>query len=184
MTQNDWQGKLVRLRAVEPDDWKAFQAWDQDSDLQRLGWMVHFPRSDEGARDWTRQQSLLSPQEDNYRWVIENSEGQAVGSVNTHGCDRRSGTFEFGITIGREHWRNGYGSDAIRVLLRYFFGERRYQKVTSFVYDFNEGSLALHREFGFVDEGRIRRALYTGGAYHDSIVLGMTAEEFFERHAR
>jgi len=184
MTQHDdiWQGDLVRLRGVEPDDWPLFQALDRDTGVQREGYWITFPRSDERARKWALETSAAKPEDDNYRWVIESGDGTPVGSLNTHGCDARNGTFEFGITIAREHWGNGYAPDAIRLLLRYFFGERRYQKATSFVYEFNGRSLAMHRKLGFQDEGRIRRSHFTNGRHFDTFVLGMTAEEFFERH--
>ena len=182
MTEDAWQGELVRLRAVEPGDWQLFRALDRDTGVQRDGHLVPFPRSDERARQWALETSTAKPEGDNYRWVIEISDGTPVGSLNTHGCDARNGTLEFGITIGREHWGKGYASEAIRLLLRYFFGERRYQKANSSIYEFNARSLAMHRKFGFQDEGRIRRSLFTNGRHFDTLVLGMTAEEFFERH--
>lgn len=47
------------------------------------------------------------------------------------------------------HWRRGYASDAICIVLRYYFEELRYQKCTVSVYDFNESSLRLHEWLGF-----------------------------------
>lgn len=182
VAEDGWQGERVRLRGVEPDDWRLFQALDRDTGIQRDGYWVTFPRSDERARQWALETSLAKPEGDNYRWVIEAINGMPAGSLNTHGCDTRNGTFEFGITIAREHWGNGYAPDAIRLLLRYFFGERRYQKANSFVYEFNRRSLAMHRKFGFKDEGRIRRSIVTNGQHFDTLILGMTAEEFSERY--
>jgi hypothetical protein len=31
MTNNIWQGERVRLRAVEPDDWRHFFTWNEDT---------------------------------------------------------------------------------------------------------------------------------------------------------
>ena len=28
-----WQGRLVRLRAIEPDDWLVYFAWNQDNEM-------------------------------------------------------------------------------------------------------------------------------------------------------
>jgi RimJ/RimL family protein N-acetyltransferase len=61
------------------------------------------------------------------------------------------------------------------------FRELRYQKANATVYAFNEGSLALHRKLGFVEEGRIRRNHFTNGEYHDEFWFGITREEFEER---
>ncbi|WP_268251865.1 hypothetical protein [Litorilinea aerophila] len=35
---------------------------------------------------------------------------------------------------------------------------------------------------GFRQEGRLRRMIYTGGQFHDVLLLGLTAEEFREHH--
>ncbi|MGE5595861.1 MAG: GNAT family N-acetyltransferase [Hyphomicrobiales bacterium] len=182
--QSAWQGKLVRLRAIEPGDWEVFQAWDADTDANRHGWRVHFPRSAGATRAWAEQESRKerSDADDTFRFVVETLDGVPVGSLNVHDADRLNGTFEYGINIAREHWAHGYAADAIIVVLRYFFRERRYQKANATVYAFNERSLALHRKLGFVEEGRLRRMHYTGGEYHDEYWFGMTAEEFEARY--
>ncbi len=46
------------------------------------------------------------------------------------------------------------------------------------MYAFNEPSIKLHEKLGFTLEGRVRRAHFSGGSYHDELLYGMTAEEF------
>jgi RimJ/RimL family protein N-acetyltransferase len=110
--------------------------------------------------------------------VIENNEGQHVGSIGTFECDPRVGTFKYWIVLMWRFWRQGYGSEAIKIVLRYYFRELRYQKVTSQIYSFNEPSLRLHEKLGFVREGRLRRMVYTNGQFYDQLMFGMTCEEF------
>ena len=98
--------------------------------------------------------------------------------LNITNADRRNGVFEYGIALGRAHWRKGYASDAIRLILNYFFRELRYQKALVTVYGFNEASLRLHQKLGFQIEGRMRRMIFSHGSLHDEIVLGLLAEEF------
>ncbi|MET8810239.1 hypothetical protein [Streptomyces sp. NPDC004546] len=43
-----WTGKRIRLRAIEPDDWTVSMRFA--SDEERLGDLVHPPRSAEGYR--------------------------------------------------------------------------------------------------------------------------------------
>jgi len=175
---NIWQGQLVRLRAVEPGDADAYFEWSQDTDLARADSFISFPESREAVRKWTAEQSTREPKDDDCRWTIVTLNGEPVGTINTHTCDRRVGSFRYGVAIGRRHWRKGYATEAIRLVLRYFFHELRYQKCTVEVYSFNEGSLQLHRVLGFRDEGRLRRTVYTDGQYYDEVLLGITAEEF------
>jgi RimJ/RimL family protein N-acetyltransferase len=110
--------------------------------------------------------------------VIALPDGTAVGNVSTHHCDRRVGSFSYGINTLREHRGRGYASDAIRILLRYFVLELRYQKVTVGIFDFNETSIHLHRRLGFQAEGRLRRMTYGDGRFADRLIFGLLAEEF------
>ncbi|MFZ6026209.1 MAG: GNAT family N-acetyltransferase [Chloroflexota bacterium] len=177
---NLWQGQRVRLRAFEPQDWVVFSQWDLDSDTARDCYWVPFPKSQEAARKWAAERALAEPKSDAFDFVIENLAGELVGNINSLCCDGRNGTFQYGLAIRREHWRKGYAAEAICLLLRYYFQELRYQKVTVEVYAFNEASIKLHEKLGFVHEGRMRRMIFTHGQYHDVLMLGMTAEEFAE----
>lgn len=177
---NIWQGERVRLRAVEPEDWKIFNQWDLDSDMARECYWVPFPKSQEAARKWALDLSLEAPKGDNFRFVIENERGEFVGTINTQDCEPRNGTFSYGVAIRREHQRQGYAAAAIRVVLRYFFRELRYQKCNVGIYDFNAASIKLHESLGFQHEGRQRRVYFTAGKYHDEINMGITREEYEE----
>jgi RimJ/RimL family protein N-acetyltransferase len=179
---NIWQGERVRLRAIEPEDWKIFNDWDLDSDTARDCYWVPFPKSQEAARKWALDLSLTAPKADVFDFVIENLQGEFVGVINTHDCDARNGTFKYGLAIRREHQRQGYASEAIRLVLRHFFQELRYQKVTVDVYAYNKASIKLHEKLGFQHEGRVRRVIFTRGAYHDSLILGLTIDEWREMH--
>lgn len=173
-----WQGERVRLRAVREADWESFEAWNQDDELGRSGSWIPFPQTPEATRRWTEETSAAGAENDGFRWIVEQLDGTPVGTILTHGCDRRVGTFSYGVSLAREHWRHGYATEAIRLVLRYFFEELRYQKVTVQVYAFNEGSIALHERLGFQQEGRLRRLVYTGSQHHDVLIYGMTREEF------
>lgn len=175
---NIFAGKLVRLRAVEPSDWENHNEWDQDTDLGKLAYEIPFPQSVAAIRRWAETEAYRPPDHDEFRFQIETLDGVQVGTINTHDCDLRCGTFMYGLALSSMYQRKGYGSEAIRLVLRYFFDERRYQKCTVEVYSFNQPSQRLHEHLGFTLEGRLRRMIYTGGQYHDVLIYGLTCEEF------
>ncbi|HEX6817039.1 MAG TPA: GNAT family N-acetyltransferase [Ktedonobacterales bacterium] len=177
-SRNLFEGKLVRLRGVEPEDADTFHTWNADTEAARSGYRIPFPVSREQQRQWAARVALQEGADDTFLFLIETLACEAVGSLSTHACDRRNGTFSYGVFIAAEHRHHGYAHDAIHLLLDYFFRELRYQKATVRIYSFNEPSLALHMRLGFVQEGRLRRMIFTGGQFHDEILLGMTAEEF------
>jgi RimJ/RimL family protein N-acetyltransferase len=181
-SRNIFEGQLVRLRGIEPEDWETFHTWNADSEAARTGYWIPFPGSKERERQWAAKLATQDGTDDKFYFVVETLAGEIVGSISANACDRRNSTFSYGIYIARQFWRKGYATEAIRLLLGYFFRELRYQKVTAHVYSFNAASLALHERLGFVREGCLRRMRYTGGQYFDEVLFGMTAEEFAARH--
>ena len=178
MSANGWEGERVRLRGVDPSDWEHFQRWALDGEAQRHGWMENMPRGAEAAKKAATERSAASPEDDNYFMVIETLDGVPVGGLNTHACDKLNRRFEYGISIDREHWGGGYAADALRVLFRFMFEERGYNKVNAWVYAFNVRSQRFHEKFGMVLEGRPRQMHLSGGVFHDELLFGMTAAEF------
>lgn len=186
MKLNFWVGEKVRIRAVEPADAGTFFKYlsDYDDESDRFCDEIHFPSSQAAMIARVENNSRNVAANDEFMWIIENQQGVAVGCINTFQCNRRVGTFKYGLGITREFWGNGYAKDAIKIVLKYYFRELRYQKVTIYIYSFNERSIKLHESLGFKFEGRIRRAVYTNGNYYDEIIYGMTFEEFEETYKK
>lgn len=177
---NVFDGQRIRLRAIELDDWEFFYRLDAvTTDFGRMTDEIWFPNSKARAQMWAAEQAKSYADHDQFRFRIETvASGEIVGTLNTHGTDARVGCFRYGLAIAPEHQRKGYASEAIRLVLRYFFDERRYQKVNAEVYSFNVASIRLHECLGFTLEGRLRRVVYTGGQFHDALLYGMLREEF------
>src|SRR5690606_510726 len=179
---NIFQGKLVRLRAIEPSDWEILYEWDQtDSDGARMSYEISFPVPREEAKARTERESKYTAESDVFRFQIERLDRELVGNIGVHTLNRRCGTFMYGLYIAPTHRQQGYASEAIALLLRFYFHERRYQKVNTEVYSFNEPSIRLHERLGFVLVGRMRRMQYSGGQFHDTLIYGMTREEYDAR---
>ena len=172
----------MRLRGVEPEDWEQFHGFDQDSLSARSADILRPPRSEAGTRQWAEESATTKVTGDDFGLAIENLDGDVVGHLSTSGTDSRAGRFSYGVAIGRAFHRRGYASDAIILLLRYMFGERRYHKAEAEVYAYNESSLALHDHLGFQREGRLRDHEFFGGRHYDVMIFGLTADEFATQH--
>lgn len=175
---NFWQGKRIRLRAVEPADATTFYQWNQNSERARNLDFVWPPLSLAAVTAWAEEQSQKKLENDAYHWVVETTEGVPVGSIVTHDCNSRNGTFGYGVDIAPDHQHKGYASEAVRLVLKFYFRELGYQKATVAVHAYNEPSIRLHQQLGFQREGTLRRMVFTRGEYYDLVYFGMTAEEF------
>jgi RimJ/RimL family protein N-acetyltransferase len=182
-----WVGDRVQLRGYEPDDAEAKAEFDAHSADQRSGWKAFPPRSSVARKAWIEETAGKNHEGDAVQFslaIARRSDDHIVGGITSHGVDMVNGTFSFGISVGDEHKGQGYAGEAVLLLLRYMFDERRFQKCETTVYDYNTASLALHRKLGFVEEGRKRRHLFLGGGYHDAVLFGMTVEEFHELYPK
>lgn len=179
---NYWEGKKVRLRALEPVDAKYFFHWNLDSERARNYDFIWPPQSMVSIQAWVDEQSKRKLENDAFIWIIENKNGEPVGSIQTHTCNPRYGTFSYGIDIDTEHRHQGYASEAILIVLKYYFEELRYQKVSVWVYSDNEASIRLHEKLGFQKEGQHRRMFFSAGNYVDELWFGLTVEEFHQLH--
>ena len=182
--QNLFEGHLVRLRAIEPSDAETLFRHRQDTEISRRDARIQWPRSLATIR-----QRLENPGDgqstDDIQLAITTLDNQLVGGIDVQSTDRRNGTFSIGIGLAeRSAWGKGYAKEAMLLILRAMFHERRYQKCNIGVYAFNVRALALYRRLGFQEEGCIRRNYFPNGEYHDEILLGMTREEFDARYPK
>lgn len=181
MSKNFWETERIRLRGVEPEDWEVHYHWNMDSDMQRDLSQLQFPENKALAKKWAEESSIKTPDSDNFHMEIElNETKEVIGMIAAHHADRRNGTFKFGIAIRQEFQRKGFATEAIVLLLRYFFNELRYQKCHVDIHGWNEDSIRLHEKLGFQKEGQVRRANYAMGKYYDRYIYGITLEEFRE----
>jgi RimJ/RimL family protein N-acetyltransferase len=176
--ENYWQGKTIRLRAVEIEDAEVFVKWNLDSERGRFLDFLWPPQSVDAIKNWVATATLGKLENDSFTWVIETLDHEPAGTISTHDCDLRNGTFSFGIDIAAQYRRKGYAREAIGLVLNYYFNELRYQKVTVPIHSDNAASVALHEKLGFQLEGRFRRMMYTAGRFIDVFWYGLTAEEF------
>lgn len=149
----------------------------------RRGSRLDLPRSAESYRAWAKEQAVAKCDDDRFRLAVEaTATGELVGTVGSHRTGPRSGWFEFDVTIDADHRRKGYAAEAVVLLLRFMFAERRYHKCLAAVLAHNEASLALFRRLGFTEEGRLREHVFFAGRHHDLVMMGMLAGEFDQRH--
>lgn len=83
------------------------------------------------------------------------------------------------ILIGeRDYWGKGYGTDAMRVFMRYAFQEWNLHRLSLRVFGFNQRALRSYEKCGFVYEGVNRNALNKMGQRWDEVWMGITRGEW------
>ncbi|KAG9943828.1 N-acetyltransferase GCN5, partial [Aureobasidium melanogenum] len=90
---------------------------------------------------------------------------------------KRKGVTEIGYLVAREALGNGYGREAVSLLIKKLFaeGERR---IVADVDPENKASIALLTALGFKLEGHLRAEWETHIGIRDSLIYGLLIEEW------
>lgn len=179
------EGDLVRLRAIEPEDAARMKEWMNDRQVTRYLGSGLYPTSLAEERRWAEEAARGNSFADVRLAIETKAEGLHIGNCGLHQGSPEHRKARLGIVIGEKaYWGKGYGSDAVRCLLRLAFERMNLHRVELTVLDFNERARACYRKCGFVEEGRMRRDRFVDGRYVDLIVMGILREEWETEVAR
>ncbi|CAG9622301.1 GNAT family N-acetyltransferase [Sutcliffiella rhizosphaerae] len=161
-----WQDDKVRLRAIQPEDWKEDYTSKFDTPARRLlECAIELPPTIPGSKKFTEDNADFTSTNGRIMFTIENIDGTSIGGINLNSIDERNGTFSIGIVVDKEYRGKGYGLSAMRILLKYAFLERRLNKFNDYVLEGNVGSAKMMKKLGCVQEGVRRQVVYINGQY-------------------
>ena len=89
---------------------------------------------------------------------------------------------DVGIDIAPRFQRRGYGTEALRWVLRWGFKHAHLHRIGIRTLGWNEGALRLYQNLGFVLESRERQLWWYDGRWWDDLGLGMLEDEWRERY--
>ena len=171
------EGTLVRLRAREPEDLEDAYKWVNDREVTLWLTSLRYPVSRKDEQKWIDEVPTNSFGD--VRLAIETKDGKHIGGINLHRVnpeDRKAG---LGIMIGeKDHWSNGYGTDAVKTLLAFAFDEMNLHRVWLHVFADHERAISCYQKCGFREEGRLRQEVYQAGRYYDVVLMGVLENEF------
>lgn len=172
-------GNSIILRAWERDDaqvrWEADRTAD-DTEPKLRDW--HEPPKPLAQREAEADERVASSDESVVALIIE-ADGRAVGDINLFNIDERNRSAMLGLSIWRTEDRGrGYGTDAVRALVRWAFRQKNLHRIELGVAPHNERAVRVYERVGFVAEGRRRESHYEDGRYVDDIIMGLLRSDF------
>lgn len=167
----------MTLRAVERRDLERLNQFNNDVEIEVLGGGDP-PIPQSLARLETHFDAGLGDKErDGTNFAIE-VDGTCIGGCALFNFDEVARVCEIGITIGdRAFWGQGYGGEAIELLVGYGFRHFNLHKICLTVHGENERAIRAYRRAGFVEEGRLREHVWSDGAYRDLVHMGLLRAE-------
>src|SRR5687768_9973987 len=165
-------GEHVILRAFERDDAERCYRWMNDPNIVRT-LKSRYPIAFQNEIEWLDRAMHGSSSDAERHFAIERKDDRThIGNASIHDIEWVSRIASFGLFVGEPSaWNRGFGSDAIRTLVRFAFDEMNLRKLRIDVFDYNDRAKHILESHGFVQEGRLRREFFRDGMYHDLVIL-------------
>jgi RimJ/RimL family protein N-acetyltransferase len=183
--QNLLTGEKVALVVVEPDkDAALLSKWATSSEFLRLldadPVRMFSPAS---TQKWLEEQVGDKPGAGLPEMILfmirDLAEDKVIGFVDLSGFDPPNDNAWVGIGLGeRETWGQGYGTEAMELLLRYAFVQLSLHRVSLSVFAYNPRAVRSYEKVGFQLEGTLRGALNRDGRRWDMLLMGILRQEW------
>jgi len=110
-------------------------------------------------------------------WIMVNEE--KIGQVNYNKVDSVNKNVELDIILGAEkHTNKGYGTDALKTLIKYLFENFDINKIWIGARGNNPRAIKAYQKIGFKKEGLLREQDYFEGKFVDCLRFGILRKEF------
>jgi RimJ/RimL family protein N-acetyltransferase len=160
-------GQKVYLSPVCPEDAETYTKWLNDLTVTDNLGSSSIMISVSGEQEWISKNSHGT-----VFAIVKTENNQLIGNCGIQEVNQIRQCAEVGIFIGDEENRNnGYGLEALRLLVGFGFNYLNLNNIMLKVFAFNERAMSCYKKVGFREIGRRRQAYYLKGKYHDEIFM-------------
>lgn len=184
-------GDQIRFRGIEKEDLPSFVRWLNDPEVKQ-GLSLLYPLSLAEEEEWFAAMLKKTPRERPMAIEIQPDPQKDiwifVGNCGLFNIDWENRSAEIGIHIGEKgYWDQGFGTKAMRLLLKHGFDNMNLHRIYLRVYESNHRAIRSYEKAGFILEGKLREAQYIDGSYVDVLLMSVLRPEMqpeTERKAR
>ncbi len=142
-------GSKIILRRLKREDLKKSIAWLKDTEINKF--------LNSSLKDITRKQEIewfnyINKSENDLVFaIIVKENGKFIGNCGLLKINFGDKSCEFGIFIGeKDYWGKGFGTDAIKTLIKFATEELKLNILRLNVYEYNYRAIKVYKKCGFV----------------------------------
>ena len=167
-------GSKIRLTAMRKEDLPAYRQWNS---IEAFGRNYNSsPIREESEKN--ANQLVEEHSDRSFRFAIrpvDSDEFLGVCAIEDIVWTHRVGWLS--IALGPDFHGQGYGKEAMQLLVNYGFNELNLHRMQLTVFGYNAGAIKLYESLGFKHEGSFREFLQRDGKRHDMHLYGLLASE-------
>lgn len=172
--------RLILRRLTVEDAESAYYGWCTDKDVAMyVTWDVHgsIEETKELYKTWVQDYESL----ETYRWGVEVKDThELIGTIDVPSKKfLKYGTYVIGYVYKKSAWGKGYGTEALKAVIKYLFEEVGAETIYADYMVNNPASGKVMKKAGMTFEGTLRsRITDKNGVRNDLGYYSITKEEY------
>lgn len=167
----------LRLRPFLVTDAEAVSALAGDQEVARNTLNIPHPYDREHAEEWIASHRDQYERREAVTYAVTRTDdGALVGAVGLI-MDGENDSAELGYWIGRDHWGNGFATEAARAVVEWAFRSLELHRIHASHFPRNPASGRVLEKLGMRHEGRLREHVKKWGEYLDLERFGILRSE-------
>ncbi len=110
--------------------------------------------------------------------LIVTNDNQIIGSISLFNINNFIKSGEIGIFIEQKYQNQGYGYEAMKLIIDYAFNMLNFRYLLVNCYSHNLSALAVYKKLGFKEYGLLKEAIYYNGSFFDVNMLQLFRQDY------
>jgi diamine N-acetyltransferase len=175
------RGEKINLRSYRPDDIDMIMRLENHPDPRAT---LFYARPVTKQQLTEKMQQLASDPNAVVLTISSREDDQPLGQTALLRIDwvGRMAIFFLGIA-DKENWSKRYGSEAVKMIIKYAFDTLNLNRIQLHVAVENQAAVKIYQKQGFQIEGTLREAMYHEGRFSDFYVMGILKSAYTKTSA-
>lgn len=167
----------LELRQFADSDADVVEKLLNDKEIAANTRSIDYPYPPGDALKWIGRHQEMWQNGDNFVFAIGRpSNNQPMGAIEL-AVNKIDHNAELGYWLGREHWNNGFCTEAGKRILEFGFEEIGLHRITAHHMTRNPASGQVLKKIGMTQEGILRNHVRKWGVFEDVVLYGMLARD-------
>jgi RimJ/RimL family protein N-acetyltransferase len=176
-----FEGHKVGLALMIKEDVPALARWNQDLEFTARMGSSGEAHSLEMRQEFFDKNARMRADSIEFA-VLLLATGQLIGFGGLFDISRAMAATLF-VGIGeRDHWGQGHGTEATRLICEYGFFFRSLHSIKVEVNGYNRRAIRVYERLGFKPVGRLRDVIVMNGKRYDQVIMDLLRHELTLEH--
>jgi RimJ/RimL family protein N-acetyltransferase len=169
----------IVIRPLQLNDVQSIYQNVKDKAIVRYTINIPHPYRKTDAVEFIRKSEKGWKEKSAYVFGIElKGKKKIIGVVSLDRIDKRNKNCELGYWLGKNYWRKGITSAAIKMALDFAFNKLNLHRVYARAFASNTASLRVLEKNKFLLEGVLFETVWRNGIWHNMFMYGLLKDDF------